>query len=110
MKFQHQELASGKWFKLSTIEQLANIGSEVERTISWRKKNNLPYSQMAFERCLELLYLTIEDKKNRMRLGELIRVKEMLLDYFMSDNKYHSNDKNWQKYFYEFTYASRLKK
>jgi len=29
----HKQLASGRWFKLSLVEQLANVGSDVERTI-----------------------------------------------------------------------------
>ena len=38
MKYQHKNLAKGKWFKLSFFEQMAHIGSEVERAILWRKK------------------------------------------------------------------------
>ncbi|MFH0887052.1 MAG: hypothetical protein V1843_02670 [bacterium] len=63
MSHQHRELASGRWQSLSLMEQLANVGSEVERTISWRKKNNADYSRMAFDRALELLDLTIADRK-----------------------------------------------
>jgi len=52
MTYQHRELAAGRWFGLSLIEQLANVGSEVIRAISWKNKNNLEYSRMAFERAL----------------------------------------------------------
>jgi len=48
MTFQHQQLAGGRWFKLSFFEQMANIGSEIERTISWKNKENLDYSRQAF--------------------------------------------------------------
>jgi len=34
MTAMHRELAAGRWFELSLVEQLANIGSEIERTIS----------------------------------------------------------------------------
>jgi len=40
MNNQHKQLASGKWNKLSLVEQMANDGSEGERAISWKKKNN----------------------------------------------------------------------
>jgi hypothetical protein len=40
MKFLHKNLAEGKWFKLSFIEQMANIGSEVERAILHKNKSN----------------------------------------------------------------------
>lgn len=108
MNIQHKNLASGRWFELSLIEQMANVGSEVERAIRWKNKNNPEYSQLAFERALELLDLTITDAKNRKRLREIARVREMLADYFVFDNEYHSKDKQWQDYFYSFNYAARI--
>ena len=68
-KYQHKDLAAGHWQELSFFEQMANVGSEVERTISWKNKGNLEYSQKAFERALELLDLTIADKRNQKRLN-----------------------------------------
>jgi len=108
MNYQHQDLASGHWFNLTLIEQLANVGSEVERTINWRNKNNQQYSNNAFERALELLDLTIRDVKNIKRLKELTRLREVLVDYFFGDNQYSSSDQSWQKYFYAFNYAARI--
>jgi len=108
MTYQHQDLAGGRWFNFSLSEQLANIGSEVERTIKWRNKSNQKYSNNAFERALELLDLTIADKKNVKRLKELTRLREILVDYFFGDNQYSSSDQLWQKYFYAFNYAARI--
>lgn len=48
--FQHQNAASGRWFIFSLIEQMANIGSEVIRAISWRNKKNPEYSKLAWEK------------------------------------------------------------
>jgi len=107
MKYQHQNLSSGKWFKLDFREQMANIGSEIERTIIWQRKNQA-YSQKAFERGLELLDLTIADPKNIKRLKELLRLREVLADYFVFDNIYHSKSKDFKKYFYSFNYAARI--
>jgi len=107
IEYQHKNLAAGKWFELPLVEQLANIGSEVHRTISWKKKGDLEYSQKAFERALELLDFTIADPKNIGRLKELTRVRECLVDYFMYDNIYGSSDEEWEKYFYAFAYAAR---
>ena len=106
---QHTELASGRWQTLSLMEQLANVGSEVERAISWRNKNNADYSRMAFERSLELLDLTISDSKNLQRLKELLRLREVLADYFSFSNVYNSSDESWHKYFLAFNYAARNK-
>jgi hypothetical protein len=103
----HKNLTKGKWFSLSLAEQMANIGSEVERTIIWKNKGVKEYSILAFERALELIDLTKSDPKNRGRLGELCRLREMLVDWTY-DNKYHSTDSSWQKYFLAFNYLARI--
>lgn len=110
MSIQHKELANGRWNELSLTEQLANVGSEVERTMSWKKKGNAEYSRMAFERALELLDLSLGDQKNFARLREIARVREGLVDYFLAKNEYASSDEIWKKYFYAFTFAARLRK
>src|SRR3989344_2796307 len=105
----HKELAAGRWFKLSLIEQLANVGMDVERAIRWKQKGNIEYSQQAFERALDLLSLSISDVKNKKRLKEITRAREVLIDYFVYDNEYGSTDQSWSDYFYPFNYAAALK-
>jgi hypothetical protein len=107
MSIQHRELAAGRWFELTFMEQMANVGSEVERTILWRGRGNQEYSTKAVERALELLDLTIADARNRRRLRELTRVREALADYFYADNRYGSSDQLWRTYFHAFAYAAR---
>lgn len=104
MSYQHKKLASGGWFKLQFFKQMANIGSEVERAILWKNRNN-QYSIKAIERALELLDLTISDVKNKPHLKELLRLREALVDYFYFDNQFSSSDKLWRNYFYAFSYA-----
>ncbi|OGZ33110.1 MAG: hypothetical protein A2174_01080 [Candidatus Portnoybacteria bacterium RBG_13_41_18] len=96
-----------RWQKLSFFEQMANIGSEVERAIGWKKKQNIEYSQMAAERALALSDLTIEDLKNKKRLRELMRLREILADYFYGNNSFSSSDTLWYNYFYPFNWAAR---
>jgi hypothetical protein len=108
MTYQHRRMAAGAWCNMRFCEQMANIGSEVERTMIWRSRN-AEYSQHAFERCLELLDLTIADSRNRARLKELTRLREALVDYFFADNQYGSSDDLWRRYFYAFSYAARKK-
>ncbi|MFA5158614.1 MAG: hypothetical protein WC451_05530 [Patescibacteria group bacterium] len=103
----HKTLTEKKWFLLSFAEQMANIGSEVERTIIWRKKDDQEYSRISFERALELIDLTRLDPKNHHCLKELCRTREMLVDWFF-DNQYNSNDSIWQKYFLAFNYLARI--
>jgi hypothetical protein len=90
MNFQHRDLAAGRWQSLSLVEQLANVGSEVERALNWHQKNMSDYSLLALDRALELLDLTINDPRRGRRLRELTRLREVLLDYFLGDNQYAS--------------------
>jgi hypothetical protein len=105
---QHKELGAGRWNQLSFCEQMANVGSEVERTILWKAKGNPDYSIRAFERALELLDFTIADLKNSKRLKEIVRVREALADHFFFDNEYQSTDASWHNYFFCFNYAARV--
>ncbi len=111
MKFRlHENLSIEKWQSLSMIDQLANIGSEVIRTINWKKQNNDELSKAAFFRALELIDLTIQDPKNRKRLKEVVRTREALVDHFMYDNEYQTTDEIWYNYFFNFNYASAMQR
>ena len=103
----HQDLAKGRWEKLPFIEQMANIGSEVDRALNWRIKQNSTYSQVAFERALELLDLSLAHFSRPEQLKELTRVRETLVDYFFGLNEFMSTDDSLRKYFSFFTYAAR---
>src|SRR3990172_395208 len=100
MNIQHAKLQKGGWQKLKLIEQLANVGSEVERAIRWKNKNNAQYSRLAFFRALELLDFSLSDPKNVDRLLEIARLREVLVDYFVGENTYASSDEIWHRYFY----------
>ena len=105
----HKGLTPEHWFTFSLFEQLANVGCEIERTISWKKQENSDYSKKAFDRALELLSFTIVDPKNRgPRLKELVCTREALIDHFMYDNEYNSTDESWQSYFFAFNYAAAI--
>lgn len=107
MSYQHKDLASGRWKKLSFVEQMANIGSEVERALNWQVKNNTAYSRQAFERSLELMDLTLDSATGFARLKEVARAREAIVDYFFGQNEFKSTEALWRKYFLYFTYAAR---
>jgi len=107
MTCQHKELAAGRWKDLSFCEQMANVGSEVERALIWRAKNNIAYSRNAFERALELVDLTLENVSGFARLKEVARMRESIVDYFAGTNQFGSTDALWRNYFSHFTYAVR---
>lgn len=92
---------------MSLVEQMAHVGSEVERALHWRAKKNGPFCQKAVDRALELLDLSLESTKEFSRLKELARAREILVDYFLGDNGYQSDENSWRKYFLPFAIAFR---
>ncbi len=107
MNIQHKDLAEGRWGQLAFVEQMANIGSEVERALNWQAKHNADYSQKAYERALELVDLSLDCAMSLPRLKELARVREAIVDYFSGTNQFISTESSWKKYFMNFTYAAR---
>jgi len=106
MNYFHKEIID-KWKNYSIFEQMANIGAEVGRAINWKKKHNFKMYTNAFYRALELIDLTVADKKNKNSLKEILRMRELLGDYFLGDNVYCSTEKIWEKYFYPFNFVVR---
>ena len=104
---QHKKQAKGIWRKRPFLEQMANIGSEVYRAINWRNKGNEEYAQLAFERSLELFDLTKKSKLTYPKYKELLRMREIWVDYFRYDNEYNSTQEDINKYFMYMTIASK---
>jgi hypothetical protein len=103
----HKSLTVNQWESMSLAEQMANIGSEVFRTLSWKSKGNIEFSQLAFERSLELFDITLASLKLYPRLKEVARARELWVDYIYGQNEYSSTDEQWQDYFMQFTYLAR---
>lgn len=102
----HKSLTLERWQQLSLCERLANVGSEVNRAIAWRERTP-GYAQLALERALELLdltLLTVPGAEGRLR--ELTRARETLVDYFFGANHYGSSDASWRTYFDAFAHAA----
>jgi len=106
----HKDLTDAKWQAFSLNEQLANVGSEVERAMKWAGKGETGYSTNALYRALDLLDLTISDPRHRGRLKELCRVREVLLDYFVGPNEFGSTAVLWHTYFHAFGMAAALER
>ena len=100
----HKELAeSGRWAALSFAEQMANVGSEVFRAGKWKSKGKIDRSRQAADRALELLDFTVsariaEQKSPR----ELLRIRELLCDYYYGHNEYASTVESLSGYFDPF--------
>lgn len=109
MKIMHKNLTEGKWGELSLFEQLGNVGSEINRIIRFKNRDEQLYSNAA-ERAIELLNLTINDPRWRNRLKELIRTREALLVALYGGGDFSASLEELDRYFYQFALASRLQK
>lgn len=102
----HKELAQWRWFELSLMEQMGNIGSEVGRVAMWQKKGG-EHFQYAVERALELFDLTLSDARWKGRLREIARAREVFCDAVNDGKEYGSTLRDLEQYFLPFAIAAR---
>jgi len=105
----HSNLATGRWAEMSLVEQMGNLGSEVGRAMKSKQQGNAERKENALKRAFELLDLIIADQRWRKRLKEIVRLREVLADFFYCDNIYNTSFESLDKYFYYFAYAARNK-
>ena len=92
---------------MSLPEQMGNIGSEVIRMINWREKKDKKSEKNCFIKSLELIDLTISDKRWKTRLYEICRMREILCGLFFNDNTYKISIKHLKDYFLFFALLAR---
>lgn len=102
-----------RWRQFNVLEQMANIGGEVYRTFLWQKRGDLPASEQAAAKALELFDLTLADPrwvKTKGRLKEIGRARELFCDLFFGSNQYGETEEKLTRYFDEFALAARKNK
>jgi hypothetical protein len=112
-EFQHKELAKGKWQQYSLIEQMANIGSEVGRSIKWFRVKDIDRFESSFDRALELFDLTLADERWKGRRKEIARSREIFCTLLLEPEKVTNLQKelNWlDEYFLQFGIAANYKR
>ena len=77
----HPALAAGRWRTLSLMEQLGNVGSEVERAVRAHQQGRTARFEHALDRALELFDLTANDP--RWRDGVEAGLADYLTKYFL---------------------------
>jgi hypothetical protein len=82
----HKDLTLEKWSKLPKQAQIMNIGAEVSRAQNWQNLKEGAKVKECMERALELLDLTLEDKRWEEKLGDLLRIREGLAAFYVSDS------------------------
>jgi hypothetical protein len=104
----HRDLATGRWAQMTIAEQMGNVGSEISRALRWRDENP-KIAAGAIARALDLLDLTLADPRHRRsvaRLREIARAREVVVDFLVGTNTYHSTAVSLQRYFDAFALAA----
>ena len=82
---------------------MANIGSEVYRTLKYGKTNPKRF-KIFYNSALELFDFTIaalQEKRELGKLKEVCRAREEFCDYF-NGNSYHTDPVKMQRYYDQF--------
>jgi hypothetical protein len=104
----HASLATGRWAELSIVEQLANVGSEVERAICANEAGRIGRRDTAFARALELFDLTASDPRwHGPRRREILRLRECFCDTLLSEHLAPTDATFLRKYFLQLATAAR---
>lgn len=94
-------VSENRWHNLPLAEQMANIGSEIGRATTWQKKDNSRF-EGAVGRAMELIDLTLEDRRWNNRLLELGRFKEFFCDAVLGGHEYGTTFSSLEKYLMPF--------
>lgn len=97
-----------RWGTLTLMEQLAHVGSEVERSIRARDTGHAARLENALARALELFDLTAADQRWRgPRRREILRAREEFCRLFYSDDLPPSAARSLVDYFLAFAVLAR---
>ena len=96
-----------RWQSLTFYQQQGNIASELSRAIKFKDQNDMEHMKASLWRLLELLDLTKDDQRNKSRLGELCRFKEVLGDWYCQTKVYDINPESLKAYSLNFAMLAR---
>ena len=82
----HKNLKPERWGKFSVRQRELMIANELNRAKNWIEKKDLEEVKNCYERALELLYLTVEITKDKNRLKEYLRLREMIGKLYIEKN------------------------
>lgn len=106
----HKGAAAGGWAKLDLVEQLANVGSEVERAIRAHEAGRTGRFEGALARALELFDLTAADPRwHGHRCQEVLRAREEFCRLFFDPDVPPDSAEGLRRYFFGFAYAARMR-
>ncbi len=81
-------ITAQKWSQFSLGQQLGHVASEISRARHWGEKGDIKSRNNALERALDLIDLTIQDTRWRLRLREIVRLREVICDWLSGQKNY----------------------
>ena len=104
----HRHAAAEGWARLELVEQLGNVGSEVERAIRAHEAGRANRFESALARALELFDLTAADPRWRgHRCQEILRAREEFCRLFFDPDVPPDSARGLSRYFLGFAWAAR---
>ena len=102
--------AAERWGQMALVEQMAHVGSEVERAIRAHESGNLARWENALARALELFDLTVTVQRWRgPRRREILRAREEFCRLFFDAEVPPGSARGLRSYFLAFAVAARAR-
>lgn len=99
---------AARWGTLTLLEQMAHVGSEIERAIRAHENGRQERWDKALGRALELFDLTAADDRWRgARRREILRAREEFCRLFFDEDSSGGSAKGLREYFLRFAVAAR---
>lgn len=94
-----------KWARLTIFEQMGNVGSEVGRALSAKRRHDMERAQAALYRGLDLLDATAEvwAARKSPHTREILRAREQFIQAITQGKE----DPGLENYFMQFALAAR---
>ncbi len=68
-------------------EQILNIAAEFSRAKTWLTKDDKDEALNCLDRSFELIEIVIKDVRNQRGLKEILRLREVLAEFYLKENK-----------------------
>jgi len=101
-KATHEKLSTGRWHTFSLSMQMGNIGSEVNRFLSFRGRDE-KRAAGALDRALRLIDLTIADPRWKGRTGEFFHLRDVVVDLSKQTSVLDVSPEAMRDYFLPFS-------
>ena len=80
---QHASLSPERWSKFTLDQQVLMIGNEMNRAARWMNPEDRRDLELAYERILRLVDLTVEVNSRRALRRELLRWRDLIAELYI---------------------------